>query len=199
MPSRFCLRFRMFYLRAPSDDRILALLDGLRDAELTYAPQGSTREDLSHAPTGFVLDRYGVELGRGRAVFDRARAALSRIENYPPSFTRIVRRPTKLEPGGQFATVVSHMGFCSVHPCRILYVIDEPARFGFGFGTLPGHAECGEERFLVSLEDETVRYDVQAFSRPHAPLARLGAPVTRAYQRRFQRETVQVMRRASAA
>lgn len=189
----------MFYLRAPSEDRILALLDGLRDAELTYAPQGSTREDLSRPPTGFVLDRYGVELGRGRHVFDRARAALSRIENYPPSFTRIVRRPTKLEPGVRFATVVSHMGFCSVHPCRILYVIDEPARFGFGFGTLPGHAESGEERFVVTLEDQSVRYDVQAFSRPHALLARLGAPVTRAYQRRFQRETVEAMRRASAA
>jgi uncharacterized protein (UPF0548 family) len=146
-----------------------------------------------------VLDRYGVELGRGRAVFDRARAALSRIENYPRSFTRIVHRPMKLEPGVQFATVASHMGFYSVHPCRVLYVIDEPSRFGVGFGALPGHAECGEERFVVTLEDEVVRYDVQAFSRPHTLLARLGAPVTRAYQRRFQRETVETMRRASAA
>jgi len=138
----------MFYLQAPSEDRILALLDGLKDAELTHVQQGSTREDLSRAPAGYVLDRYGVELGRGRDVFDRARAALSRIENYPPSFTRIVRRPTKLEPGGQFATVVSHMGFCSVHPCRILYVIEEPARFGFGFGPLPGHSESRRARGL---------------------------------------------------
>ncbi len=189
----------MFYLLAPSDDRILAVLESLKHAELTYAHPRTTRESLTAAPPGFVLDRYGVGLGRGRGVFDRARGALARIENYPPSFTRIVRKPAALEPGGLFATVASHLGFWSAHPCRILYVIDEPTRFGFGFGTLPGHAESGEERFLVTLEDEAVRYDVQAFSRPHALLSRLGAPITRGYQLRFQRETLETMRRVSAA
>ncbi|MBK7778360.1 MAG: DUF1990 family protein [Sandaracinaceae bacterium] len=33
-----------------------------------------------------------------------------------------------------------------------------------------------------------MRYDVQAFSRPHGVLSRLGAPVARSYQLRFQRD-----------
>ena len=46
-------------------------------------------------------------------------------------------------------------------------------RFGFGYGTLPRHAERGEERFSVEWyrEDGCVYYDVFAFSRPKHPLA----------------------------
>ena len=49
-------------------------------------------------------------------------------------------------------------------------------RFGFGYGTLPGHAERGEERFSVewNREDGCVYYDVFAFSHPKHPLAWLG-------------------------
>lgn len=184
----------MFHLFLPSDDSIRATLRGLADVDFTYADVGATREPLSAAPRGFVLDRYGAEIGRGRETFERARAALSELRNYPPSFTRVVRDAGELEPGATFATVARHLGFASVHPCRVIYVIREADRFGLGFGTLPGHGESGEERFVVSVEGEVVRYDVQAFSRPHDLLARLGAPITRYYQRRFQRETVDVMR-----
>ncbi|MBK6811923.1 MAG: DUF1990 domain-containing protein [Sandaracinaceae bacterium] len=78
--------------------------------------------------------------------------------------------------------------------CRVIYVAREPSSFAFGFGTLPGHAESGEESFRVTLDDDVVRYDVQAFSRPHGVLSRLGAPVARSYQLRFQRETLEWMR-----
>jgi len=184
----------MFFLRPPTDERIFELLRGLEGAELTYMDQGITREDLEAAPPGFRLDRYGTEFGRGRALFERACAALSRIENYPRSFTRIVREPGELAPGSMFATLAFHFGFVSAHPCRVLYVQRERDRFAFGFGTLPGHAESGEERFRVSIVDDVVRYDVQAFSRPHGFWSRLGAPVARFYQVRFQRETVETMR-----
>ncbi|GAA4732513.1 hypothetical protein GCM10023350_14890 [Nocardioides endophyticus] len=35
-------------------------------------------------------------------------------------------------------------------PCRVVYVVDEPERAGFAYGTLPGHPETGEELFLLS-------------------------------------------------
>jgi uncharacterized protein (UPF0548 family) len=184
----------MFFFRRPNDDAVRSILASLRHAELTYADPGITREPLAKAPSGFVLDQYGTILGEGAAVYDRARAALSRLENYPPSFTRIVFADDALRPGQHFATVASHLGFYSVHPCRVLFVIDEPDRFGLGFGTLPGHEESGEERFLISRVGDVVRYDVQAFSRPNSVLSRLGAPVTRSYQRRFQRETLETLR-----
>src|SRR4051812_18669326 len=45
-------------------------------------------------------------------------------------------------------------------PCRVAYVVDEPDRRGFAYGTLPGHPERGEESFIVSLQqDGTVQFD----------------------------------------
>lgn len=70
-------------------------------------------------------------------------------------------------------------------PCRVVYVVDEPDRKGFAYGTMPGHPECGEESFIVSLDENgTVQFDVTAFSRPASWLARLGGPVTGFVQRR---------------
>lgn len=181
-----------FHIRTPSDARIRAWLRERADAPFTYPSVGLIREDLDEAPSGFVLDRYGAEVGPSSA-FDRAREALGRIANYPPSFTRVVRAHDVLSERAIFATVASHLGFYSVHPCRVIFVVDEPDRYGFGFGTLPGHAESGEERFLVTRIGEHVHYDVQAYSRPTG-LSRLGSPIARHYQRRFQRETVAHMR-----
>lgn len=192
---RAVLAKAVFFLSAPSDDEIRSLLGTLADAPCTHRDVGLTQGVLDAAPRGYRLDRYGTDLGEGRAVFERASAALSRFENYPRSFTRIVRRAGELAPGHVFATVASHLGFVSVHPCRVLYVIREPTRFGFGFGTLPGHAESGEERFVVELVGSMARYEVLAFSKPTGFLPRLGAPIARGYQLRFQRETLETMRR----
>jgi uncharacterized protein (UPF0548 family) len=51
---------------------------------------------------------------------------------------------------------------------------------GFGYGTLPGHPESGEEAFLVDRRDDgTVVFRTRVFSRLASPLARLGGPVSR--------------------
>lgn len=71
-------------------------------------------------------------------------------------------------------------------PVRVVYLIAEPRRIGFGYGTRVGHPERGEESFVVFLdEDETVRIMITAFSRPATPLARLGGPVTRLVQHHY--------------
>lgn len=54
-------------------------------------------------------------------------------------------------------------------PCRVIYVIDEPNRKGFAYGTLPGHPESGEEAFIVDRTDDgSVWLTIRAFSRPSA-------------------------------
>jgi uncharacterized protein (UPF0548 family) len=69
-------------------------------------------------------------------------------------------------------------------PCRVVYVIDEPGRRGFAYGTLPGHPESGEEAFIVSRrEDATVAFTITAFSRPASSLAKAAGPLGRAVQR----------------
>jgi len=87
-----------------------------------------------------------------------------------------------------------------LNACRIVYTVDEDGsvrRYGFAYGTLPGHAECGEERFLIEWDRATdeVVYDILAFSRPRHPLARLGYPLVRMLQKKFARDSVAAMRR----
>ena len=68
-------------------------------------------------------------------------------------------------------------------PCRVVYVVDEPARRGFAYGTLPDHPEQGEEASVVTQdEDDSVWFEIKAFSRPAALLVRWAGPVGRAIQ-----------------
>lgn len=69
-------------------------------------------------------------------------------------------------------------------PCRIVSVVDGSGRWGFAYGTLPGHPEQGEEAFIVSISpDETVRFEIVAFSRPGDRLVRLSGPIGRGIQK----------------
>jgi uncharacterized protein (UPF0548 family) len=68
-------------------------------------------------------------------------------------------------------------------PVRVVYVVDEPDRQGFAYGTLPGHPESGEEAFMVELhDDDAVTFTITAFSRPSSLLTRIGGPVSHAIQ-----------------
>ena len=70
-------------------------------------------------------------------------------------------------------------------PVRVVYVIDEPVRKGFAYGTLPGHPESGEEAFIVKLHTNgDVTFAITAFSRPRTFLTRVGGSVGRAIQSR---------------
>lgn len=87
-----------------------------------------------------------------------------------------------------------------MNACRIVYVVDERAervRFGFGYGTLRGHAERGEESFIVEWDqrDDSVWYEIFAVSRP-GPLARLGYFYARKLQRRFAQDSKAALQRA---
>ena len=101
---------------------------------------------------------------------------------------------------GTTVGVLAHLpGLQILNACRIVYVIDETtptvSRFGFAYGTLPGHVERGEERFSIEWHhrDDSVWYDILAFSQPNHPLVRLGYPVTRYYQKRFARASLRRM------
>ena len=67
--------------------------------------------------------------------------------------------------------------------CRVVAIEDEPDRFGFAYGTLSNHPECGEESFTVSrLADGGVQFDIVAVSRPRHVLARALRPIARRLQ-----------------
>src|SRR3954447_24548989 len=83
-------------------------------------------------------------------------------------------------------------------PCRVVWVVDQPDRRGFGYGTLPGHPESGEESFVVSLRpDGEVVYELRAFSRPGTRLSRLGGRVSGRLQTLALDRYVRAIRRAA--
>ena len=99
------------------------------------------------------------------------------------------------------AVIARLLGLWWLNACGIVYVVDEEGpvqRFGIAYGTLPEHAESGEERFTVEWReaDSAVWYDILAFSRPQQLLARLGYPFARRLQKRFARDSAAAMRRA---
>jgi len=73
-----------------------------------------------------------------------------------------------LRPGDTAQLVIPIVGpIVITAPARVVYLVDEPKRKGFAYGTLPGHPEDGEEAFIVSQrEDDSVWLTIRAFSRP---------------------------------
>jgi len=185
-------------LRQPSDAAVEAFLRAESRLPFSYAEVGATGG--TPPSSGYKVDDYGVKLGRGEAVYDRARAAIDAWKVYPPSWFRVYPDGDAApRPDLVFVTRIHHLGLWSLNSCRVIETWDERgvtrARHGFSFGTLPGHEEQGEERFSLiwDLATGDVHYKVLAFSRPRGSLARLGTPVARWLQGRFARETCETM------
>jgi uncharacterized protein (UPF0548 family) len=69
-------------------------------------------------------------------------------------------------------------------PTRIVAVVDEPDRFGFAYGTLPGHPERGEEAFLIERHpDGRTTATIRVLAEGDWLIARLAAPLVRRLQR----------------
>ena len=67
---------------------------------------------------------------------------------------------------------------------RVVYLVNEPTRRGFAYGTLAGHPLRGEDCFVVDrMPDGTVWLTVRSFSRPSTPLWMFLAPILRLAQR----------------
>lgn len=155
-------------------------------------------------PPHYNVDRNRVRLGRGSAVFARATQAIRDWKMFQLGWVETFPAQAAIAEGTTVAILVHLFGCWSLNAARIVYLIDQPpplARFGFAYGTLADHAERGEERFMVEWRgvDDTVWYDLLAFSRPHHPLARAASPLSRRLQKRFARDSLSAMAQAAAA
>ena len=143
----------------------------------------------------------GSNWGRARRSSGRRRLALGRWNQFRLGWVEAWSPETPIRTGEVVAVIARKVGLWWLNACRIVYVVDESVpirRFGFAYGTLPDHAETGEERFLVEWDRASgeVWYDILAFSRPHQLLTRLGYPYMRRVQKRFREESSAAMVRA---
>jgi uncharacterized protein (UPF0548 family) len=191
----------MLSLRKPSANRLRDFLAAQSKFDLTYSAVGAT---AAVPPAGYVVDHTRIKLGVGAGTFAAAQAALRRWEHFRLGWVETWPRETPLQTGEVVAVIARLFGLWWLNACRIVYVVDEQGpvqRFGFAYGTLPEHAESGEERFTVEWHaaDDVVWYDIRAFSRPQQLLARWGYLFARRLQKRFARDSAAAMQRAVVA
>lgn len=157
-----------------------AQLEGMRNEDLTYAEVGLTRGDM---PSGYHHLSRSVVVGAGVARFEEVARAVLGWDVHRRSGLSV--RPSS-ESAVEDAVAVLRLGWGVLGvnaPVKVTYIVDEPRRKGFAYGTLPGHPESGEEAFVVELHDDRhVTFTITAFSRPSSLLARAGGPISRAIQ-----------------
>jgi len=171
-------------------------LQQLADAPFTYDEQGATRQ--LELPAGYDHVEREHVVGAGREDFDRAAAAVFRWTAQRGAGLRIQASGPASTPGTVVLMTAGLRRLGLDIPCRVVWVVDEPDRRGFGYGTLPGHPESGEESFVVTLRpDGEVVYELRAFSRLATRLSRLGAPVSHRVQTLALDRYVVAMRKAA--
>ena len=185
---------QMFLIHRPEERQVRKALASQEGVEFSYPEVGATR---TGAPAGYQVHRERFALGSGMGAFERARNALRQWKMFQMEWLELCWPSAPIVPGSTVAVLARHLGFWSVHVARIVYVIDEPRKYGFAYGTLAEHGESGEEWFGVERrEDDSVWYEVLAFSRERHVLAKIGFPFTRFLQRKFRRDSGRAMQRA---
>jgi len=116
-------------------------------------------------------------------------------------WVRVANLGARIEVGQIVAVEVQALGLRSLNLSQIVHVTRDAEAFGFIYKTTSHHAEEGEERFLLTRDPHTeeVHYELEAVSRPQHWLAKIGYPVTRAFQHRFARDSHQGLRNAVSA
>ncbi len=189
----------MYLFKKPNDERIGEFIESQSLLEFTYASVGATRN--GDHPSGFVIDHNRILLGSGHATFDVARRALCDWQQYRFGWIELHRPDGDPAPDQTVGVLARALGLWVLNACRVVYMIEEEEplrRFAFAYGTLPEHAESGEERFQVEWhqEDDSVWYDILAFSRPNQLLSRLTYPYVRRKQKQFARDSKLAMEAA---
>lgn len=188
----------MFLLRKPTKTQLQKLATAYQSKPFTYEEVGQTQ---SQPPLGYQVDHNRIQLGASRETFHQAKHAFQSWNMLRLQWLEPCWPEHSLEENALVGTLVRLFGVWVLNPCRVVYVIEETGsveKFGFAYGTLAGHAETGEERFTIEWhhEDDSVWYDIFAFSKPGQVLTRLGYPLTRILQKRFAKDSMRAMKRA---
>lgn len=195
-----------FSLEKPTQEKVDAVISASLDQPYSYPDVGATQTMRNPVPlsTTYVMDHNRVQLGSGEDVFQQAKQALTHWRMCNLGWAEICGTTKPIEPGTVIACVPKMFGAWLINPCRVVYRIDETVddvtRFGLAYGTLPGHAATGEERFMVEWyhADNSVWYDILAFSQPGHWFGQLGYPIMRQFQKRYGRDSARVMAEACA-
>jgi uncharacterized protein (UPF0548 family) len=171
-------------------------LQDLADRRFSYDVVGSTaRPELT--PPGYHRLEHRTRIGDGDEVFLKAGEVLMSWQMHRAAGLRIEADRPRAEIG---TNCLGRLGIGLIAmpvPCRVVWTVNEPNRIGFGYGTLQGHPESGEESFVVSREDDGIWFTVLAYSRPAGWYTRLSGPIGRLGQHFFANRYTAALQRLS--
>lgn len=188
----------MLTLHRPSPTELTAMVDGHRATPFSYRPGllGRVADER-----GWFVDRHREVVGHGDADFEAACDALRSWAKFRQPWTMPALPLAQIRVGETVGYSARVLGVWWSYCCRIVATIDDTVdedgiwatddghvrRFGLDYGTVRGHAERGEERFLVTLDaDGTVAFELFAMSRPGRWFTWCGLPLARMAQRTFR-------------
>ncbi len=147
-------------------------------AALTYHEVGGTRGEL---PKGYHHLREARVIGEGVDVFRSASERLLTWDLHRRAGITVVSGAARATEDGD----VEMRWLGQRIPCRVVYIVEEPDRQGFAYGTLEGHPERGEESFMIERDPQTgiVTAHVVAFSKPGGLSTTLIGPIGRILQK----------------
>lgn len=186
----------------------------LWETPVTYGAVGATQaaDLLRYPPSGYRPVERRARIGHGDVRFEWACASamswgiqkgsgfrVTLAGGQPESHTgETVFGPDGtpfLRPGDTAMLRIPIVGPLAIKaPVRVLYLVEEPKRRGFAYGTLPGHPEDGEEAFIVTQNDDgSVWLTVRAFSRPSSRRWWMVYPVLRLAQELLTRRYLRAL------
>lgn len=151
----------------------------LDQVSFTYLEVGATASKL---PAGYQYLMAQRVVGNGSALFEECGETILNWGIQSGSGF-LLKNSNKVRAGDRNILGLRWGLFKTSAPCQVVYVLDEPDRKGFAYGTITGHPERGEESFIVSMNsDGLVTFQITAFSQPNRWFARLGGPTIRFLQ-----------------
>lgn len=162
----------------------VAGLEELARRPFSYAEVGATAGPL---PSGYAHLRASRGLGRGGRHFAAAVETLMSWGMHERAGVGVTASARRVEADAVAVLAIGYRWLRLDAPVRVVCLVDEPDAYGFAYGTLPGHPESGEERFVIRRVGEEVRAEITAFSRPGTALARAVGPAGRVAQRLMTR------------
>ncbi len=178
---------QLFKITFPSTAELDALIADQKAENTTY-----NRNNLK----GFDHDDNRIYLGAGDDVWQAAKCAMSNWAMFPDGWAKIYYQNPVFTEGAIVVLCAHVFGIWWLNASRILYVLDDDQSFGFAYGTLPNHVETGEELFKIfRTEQNEVYFSLTAFSRPRFWAVHWTYPLSRIFQKRFVKDSLQKMKK----
>ncbi len=180
----------MWSLRRPRDAQLASILAGVAARDVTYSEIGMSRPGGN--TQGFHLEDHRAEIAID---FATARERLAAFATHALPYMFVYPRDARVVLRRDVVVCARIAGAWSINPCRVVIVEDTPDRFAYAYGTLPGHAESGEEWFSVEQVGDRVVAETRAYAKMADIFARLAMPIARRVQRKVKIDYLRALAR----